>query len=62
MIASAERHGLDPQKYLMSVLAKIGQTNLSELKKFLPDVWKADSLAQCPPGAPITASQTTGIP
>ncbi len=42
LIASAERHGLDPQKYLMSVLAKIGQTNLSELKQFLPDVWKAE--------------------
>jgi hypothetical protein len=41
LIASAERHGLDPQKYLTSVLAKIGQTRLSELNQFLPDVWKA---------------------
>lgn len=42
LIASAERHGLDPQKYLTSVLAKIGQTKLSELEQFLPDVWKAE--------------------
>jgi hypothetical protein len=27
LIASAERHSIDPQKYLTSVLAKIGQTN-----------------------------------
>jgi transposase len=48
LIASAERHGLDPQKYLMSVLAKIGQTSLSELKQFLPNVWKAEDQAQPP--------------
>jgi transposase len=40
LIASAERHGLDPQKYLTSVLAKISQTKLSEIDQFLPDVWK----------------------
>jgi transposase len=45
LIASAARHDLDPQKYLMSVLAKIGQTNLSELKQFLPNVWKAEDAA-----------------
>jgi transposase len=42
LIASAERHGVDPQRYLTSVLAKIGQTRLSELDPFLPDVWKAE--------------------
>lgn len=42
LIASAERHGVDPQRYLTSVLAKIGQTKLSELDQFLPDVWKRD--------------------
>ena len=33
LLASAQRHGLDPQKYMMSVLSKIGQTpvNLSRL-------------------------------
>jgi transposase len=46
LIAGAERHGIDPQKYLTSVLAKIGQTKLSELGQFLPDAWKADSVAE----------------
>lgn len=45
LIASAERHGIDPQHYLTSVLAKIGQTKLSELDLFLPDVWKAEDEA-----------------
>jgi transposase len=58
LIASAERHGVDPQAYLTSVLAKISDTKLSDLDQFLPDVWKADSLAQSPTGAPIAASQT----
>ena len=46
LIAGAERHGLDLQRYLTSVLAKIGQTPLSELEQFLPDVWKADCLRE----------------
>ena len=58
LIASAERHGVDPQAYLTSVLAKISSKPLSELDQFLPDVWKADSLAQLPTGAPIADSQT----
>jgi transposase len=45
LLGSAQRHGLDPQKYMMSVLAKIGQTKLSELDQFLPDVWKAEDAA-----------------
>jgi hypothetical protein len=58
LIASAERHGVNPQAYLTSVLAKISDTKLSDLDQFLPDVWKADSLAQSPTGAPIAASQS----
>ena len=58
LIASAERHGVDPQAYLTSVLARISDTKLSDLDQFLPDVWKADSLAQSPAGAPIAASQS----
>jgi hypothetical protein len=57
LIASAERHGLNPQTYLMSVLAKIGQTPLSELNQFLPDRWKADDASEPLPRAPITVSQ-----
>ncbi len=45
LIASAERHGLDPQRYLTSVLAKIGQTPAAELEQFLPDVWNAEDVA-----------------
>jgi transposase len=46
LIASCERHGIDPQRYLTSVLAKIGQTPAEELKQFLPDVWKADDATE----------------
>jgi hypothetical protein len=31
---------VDPQRYLTSVLAKIGTTPPDELEQFLPDVWK----------------------
>lgn len=40
LIASAERHGVDPQRYLTGVLAKIASTPAGELDQFLPDVWK----------------------
>jgi transposase len=42
LITSCERHGLDPQRYLTSVLAKIGTTPPHELDQFLPDVWKCN--------------------
>ena len=58
LIASAERHGVDPQAYLTSIFAKINDTPPSELDQFLPDVWKADDRSESPTGAPITASQT----
>lgn len=46
LIASCERHAVDPQRYLTSVLAKIGQTPASELEQFLPDVWKRHDAAE----------------
>lgn len=46
LIASAQHHGLDPQRYLTSVLAKIGQTPREELDQFLPDIWKAEDAAE----------------
>ena len=52
LIASAERHGVDPQRYLTSVLAKIVSTPAGELEQFLPDVWKVDSSQETPPPAP----------
>ena len=46
LIASCERHGLDPQRYLTSVLAKIGETKIGDLAQFLPDVWKKEDAAE----------------
>ncbi len=45
LIASAERHSVDPQRYLTSVLAKVPSTPLGELEQFLPDVWKQKTAA-----------------
>ena len=56
LIESAKRHNLNPHAYLRSILANIGQTKLSDLIQFLPDVWKAD-LASNPPNA---ATQSIG--
>ena len=49
LIASCERHALDPQTYLTSVLAKIGTTPAEDLDQFLPDVWRRDDLADPTP-------------
>lgn len=46
LIASCDRHGVDLQRYLTSVLAKIGTTPSEELEQFLPDVWKAEDAAE----------------
>ncbi len=46
LIASGERHGVDPQRYLTSVLAKLPFTPADELDQFLPDVWKQDDAAE----------------
>jgi len=46
LIASAERHGLDPQSYLTSVLSKIAGTPVGDLDQFLPDVWQRESAAE----------------
>lgn len=45
LIASCDRHAVDPQRYLTSLLAKIGITPCTELGQFLPDVWKQDEMA-----------------
>ena len=46
VIASAQRHGLDPEAYLRGVLARIPATPLSQLGQFLPDRWKAAAEAE----------------
>ncbi|MBA4020308.1 MAG: hypothetical protein C0483_24365 [Pirellula sp.] len=40
MIASAERHQLDPQRYLASILARLPGLPPPDLPKLLPDAWK----------------------
>ena len=39
LIASAERHGLDPQAYLRGVLVRMPSMPVSQLEKLLPDRW-----------------------
>ncbi len=51
LIASCERHGIDPQRYLTSVLAKIRTTPTAELDQFLPDVWKREDASEPHPSA-----------
>lgn len=53
LIASAQRHGLDPQRYLTSVLVRIAAMpdNVSSL---LPDEWKRNDTGKA--SAPATAS------
>jgi hypothetical protein len=46
LIATCERHAVDPQRYLTSVLAKVGATPTAELEQFLPDVWKKEDAAE----------------
>jgi len=51
LVASAERHDLDPQRYLTSVLARLPGLTASELPTLLPDAWKradAEEPAQDP--------------
>jgi transposase len=42
LIATAERHGVDPQRYLTSVLANLPSTPAGVLDQFLPDAWAKD--------------------
>jgi len=46
LIASAERHELDVQLYLRSVLAWLPVIKVSELELYLPDRWKRDLMAE----------------
>lgn len=68
LIASAERHAVDPQKYLTSLLAKLptlcrdemtGEQRLptnAELEQFLPDVWKKDDAAEPDQTLPVVTN------
>jgi transposase len=46
LIASAQRHELDVQLYLRSVLARLPGLPPEELSNYLPDVWKRDLMAE----------------
>ena len=46
LIASAQRHGIDPQLYLRSVLAHLPALMPEELQNYLPDVWKRDLMSE----------------
>jgi transposase len=46
LIASAQRHEIDVQFYLRSVLAWLPVTPASQIDHFLPDIWKRDWMAQ----------------
>lgn len=46
LIGSCRRHGVDPQRYLTSVLAKIPVTPSDELDQFLPDIWQREDAAE----------------
>lgn len=52
LLASAERHGVDPQHYLTSVLAQLPTaTAADDLPRLLPDAWQRDlhAAAASPP-------------
>lgn len=46
LIASAQRHEVQVQLYLRSVLAWLPATPASQIERFLPDVWKRDWMAE----------------
>jgi hypothetical protein len=46
LIASAQRHELDVQLYLRSVLARLPTTPSEQLQNYLPDTWKRDLMAE----------------
>lgn len=43
LIASSQRHGIDPQAYLTGVLARIAAMPVSQLEKLLPERWNCTS-------------------
>ena len=49
LIAGAERHGVDPQRYLTGLFARLPFATESDLDQFLPDVWKQAEATEPPP-------------
>lgn len=50
LIASAERHSLDPQRYLTGILARLPGMSPSDLPNLLPDAWQRVGV-DAPPSA-----------
>jgi transposase len=48
LIASAERHGLDPQHYLTGLFARLPFASGDDLDQFLPDIWKQAAASESP--------------
>lgn len=48
LIASAERHGVDPQRYLTCLFARLPFTPEDEIDQLLPDVWKQEAAREVP--------------
>jgi transposase len=59
LIASAERHGLDPQRYLTGILARLPGASQSDLPKLLPDAWKCAADQPSTDTSPVTSSTLT---
>ena len=47
MTSTCRRHGIDPQNYLMQLLANLPATPITQVDQWLPDVWQRRHAAQC---------------
>ena len=47
MTSTCRRHGIDPQMYLMQLLANLPATPITQVDQWLPDVWQRRHAAQC---------------
>jgi len=43
LIATCQRHQVEPMAYLRDVLTRIAATPISQLDQFLPDRWQAST-------------------
>jgi hypothetical protein len=59
LVASAERHGLDPQAYLRGVLARIPAMPVTQLEKLLPERWDSSSAGSEEVAHPISPPTLT---
>lgn len=62
LIASAERHSLDPQHYLTSLLAQLPSTPSADLARLLPDAWRRDLISAASAPAPSASPSSSAAP